>query len=462
MTKRSRDQDGSLSRNYLSHQVAKTSGQVERRCMHPRSRHNARDDFAALSRVFPVLKRHMLSNQKWKPPMPKYLMYHYDFVHPDAVYHLSKAILKVTYGLSFYLPCGCPNGACDPFSKGESGEDEIDSYAESDIVLDLQRYLSPCVPSRANYVHYAADLLHPANNLSQSQPNEIDAISKDISCENGDLIPHGPHIKALDVGTGANCIYPLLGVAEYGWSFIASDIDKEALNLAKHNLKLNNMSSLVDLRHQPDPFRMFGGLFMPNEFVHLTMCNPPFHSSMEQTNVNPRTATSGTKNELVFPLKHVSTFSIDANNERDAHLSKFSVRGQVNYTFSNVQEELGEVAFLEIMLVESRFYVHNALWFTSLVAKLSTLKRIKRYIQVEMRRYDASSATQIAFLDSRIRQQLGEEIDEEVTISVSNLHACEFRTFVLNQGRQTRWMIAWTYYNADQRCRILKKVYDES
>lgn len=460
MTKRARDQLGSS--NECLHLDSRHPGRLERKYMHARSRHNDRDDFVALSRAFPVLRKHMLPNTKWKPHMPKYLMYHYDFAHPDSVYHLSKAILKITYGLNFYLPCGCLNGSCDPLLQEECSE-ESDSHSEQGIELDVNRYLSPCVPSRANYLHHAADLLHPANNTEQSLAQDIDAVKHDMLGTRGGSIPRGENIKVLDVGTGANCIYPLLGVTEYGWRFIASDVDPAALTIAKHNLKANNLSSLVEIRHQSDPLRMFRGVLRPDEFVHLTMCNPPFHSSLDQTNLNPRTTTCGTVSELMFPHENVGTFSIDANNKGERKRGEFAVTGQVNYTFSSNPEEHGELAFLEIMLVESRFYVHNVLWFTSLVAKLSTLKRIKGYIQVEMRRYNASSAKQVAYLDARIDRLLGkatEEVDENLQIPVSSLHACEFRTFTLNQGRQTRWAIAWTYYNAAQRHRALKKAYN--
>jgi 23S rRNA (adenine1618-N6)-methyltransferase len=30
----------------------------------------------------------------------------------------------------------------------------------------------------------------------------------------------------LDIGVGANCIYPIIGNAEYGWSFVGTDMMK--------------------------------------------------------------------------------------------------------------------------------------------------------------------------------------------------------------------------------------------
>ena len=65
--------------------------------------------------------------------------------------------------------------------------------------------LCPPIPGRVDYVHYLADLM----NNSEITNN----------------------ISVLDIGTGANCIYPLLGNAEYNWSFVGTDIDK---NLSEH------------------------------------------------------------------------------------------------------------------------------------------------------------------------------------------------------------------------------------
>lgn len=52
--------------------------------------------------------------------------------------------------------------------------------------------LCPPIPGRLDYIHHLADL---------------------ISSEE--------KINILDIGTGATCIYPLLGVAEYNWNFVA-------------------------------------------------------------------------------------------------------------------------------------------------------------------------------------------------------------------------------------------------
>src|SRR3546814_12247454 len=49
---------------------------------------------------------------------------------------------------------------------------------------------------------------------------------------NRGVIPRGPGVWVLDIGVGANVIYPLLGKAEYGWLFVGSDIDAKAIAVA--------------------------------------------------------------------------------------------------------------------------------------------------------------------------------------------------------------------------------------
>ena len=60
------------------------------------------------------------------------------------------------------------------------------------------------------------------------------------------------NIKAWDVGVGANCIYPLIGQAEYGWSFIGSEIDQGAVESATKIVNQNHLHVQIELRHQLD------------------------------------------------------------------------------------------------------------------------------------------------------------------------------------------------------------------
>lgn len=102
-------------------------------------------------------------------------------------------------------------------------------------------YLCPPIPGRADYIH------HIANVLGES---------------NGGKIPTGSGIKVLDIGVGANCIYPIIGVKEYGWNFIGSEIDSIAVDSAKSLIDLNpELKGRIEIRLQNNPKHFLKVLF---------------------------------------------------------------------------------------------------------------------------------------------------------------------------------------------------------
>jgi 23S rRNA (adenine1618-N6)-methyltransferase len=119
-------------------------------------------------------------------------------------------------------------------------------------------YLCPPIPGRADYIHSVADLLATCNKKN---------------------IPTGPGVRVLDIGTGANLVYPLIGHAEYGWSFLGVDIDEAALaNAQAISARIRNWPH-IELRHQPVWDNIFTGLLRSGESFDLSICNPPFHNS---------------------------------------------------------------------------------------------------------------------------------------------------------------------------------------
>ncbi len=157
---------------------------------HPRNRHQGRYDFAALIAVEPRLKAFMIINPYGKPSI--------DFANPAAVRVFNAALLKQLYGIKDWQ---IPEG-----------------------------YLCPPVPGRADYIHGLADLL---------------------ATDAKGVIPRGVGFTVLDVGTG-ELYYPLLGQHDYGWRFIACDIDAQALANARQTLRANALDKVIDLRLQPD------------------------------------------------------------------------------------------------------------------------------------------------------------------------------------------------------------------
>lgn len=253
---------------------------------HPRNRHQGFYDFPKLIKALPALEQFVKKN--------KFHDLTIDFANPNAVKALNQALLKDFYGYIWDIPEG---------------------------------FLCPPIPSRADYIHHVADLL---------------------ALDNHGKVPKGSNIKILDIGTGANLIYPLIGYAEYKWDFIASDINAEALTNAKKLIDINHLESHIQLRLQTDKSHIFQGIVDPKEKIDLCLCNPPFHMSEEE-------AKAGT-------LRKWKNLKIKTK--------ALNFGGKSNELWC----EGGEVAFIKQIIKESPSY--NIKWFTTLVSKQESLPAI--------------------------------------------------------------------------------------
>lgn len=194
-------------------------------------------------------------------------------------------------------------------------------------------YLCPPVPGRADYMHHIADLLG--------------------SCNSG-TVPVGPKVKCLDVGVGANCIYPIIGNKEYGWSFVGSDSESAAI-LSAHKIVEDNfhLKETLELRLQPHAKDIFRGIIQKDEYFDLTICNPPFHASLQE-------AQSGSLRKL--------------SNLKNKRITKPTLN------FGGVNTELwcegGEEKFVQKMISESKQFSSSVFWFSTLISKSSNLKSV--------------------------------------------------------------------------------------
>jgi len=190
--------------------------------------------------------------------------------------------------------------------------------------------LCPPIPGRADYIHYMADLLGERENTT-----------------------------CLDVGVGANCIYPVLGISEYNWDFIASDINADSIDSAKEIIKSNpTLKGKVKFRLQKDKNNIFKTVIKPKDKIDVTICNPPFHSSKKE-------AMRGS-------MRKVRNLT-----------GKRSKKVKLN--FAGMANELicegGEKQFISNMIVESVKYAKKCLWFTTLVSKEENLKDIYKQLE---------------------------------------------------------------------------------
>lgn len=181
--------------------------------------------------------------------------------------------------------------------------------------------LCPPIPGRLDYIHHLADLLSGEEN-----------------------------IKILDIGTGATCIYPLLGVAEYNWNFVATDIDLDSLDTAQDNIDDNHLEDQIELRQQFDENLILKRILQDDDAFTATMCNPPFYKSAEEAQ--------------------------GANRRKTRNLGNNAVRN-----FSGNNNELwyvgGEKAFLHNYLYESSLFPKKSKWFTSLVSKKENVESLQ-------------------------------------------------------------------------------------
>ena len=213
-----------------------------------------------------------------------------DFSNPTAVKELNKALLY-TY-------------------------DKISTWIFPD------ENLCPPIPGRLDYIHHLADLISEEKN-----------------------------IKILDIGTGATCIYPLLGVAEYNWDFVAIDIDINSLDTAQDIIDDNSLDTKIKLRQQLDENQILKGILNDDDSFSAVICNPPFYKSAEEAR--------------------------GANRRKNKNLGNSSVRN-----FAGNNNELwyigGEKAFLHNYLFESSLYKDRSIWFTSLVSKKENVESMEK------------------------------------------------------------------------------------
>ncbi|PZX58104.1 23S rRNA (adenine(1618)-N(6))-methyltransferase RlmF [Algoriphagus chordae] len=298
--------------------------------LHPRNAHRERYDFPSLIKTQPELEQFVSEN--------KYGDLSIDFADPKAVKELNRALLKHFYQISDW---NIPDG-----------------------------YLCPPIPGRADYLHYLADLLADSN---------------------GGKLPEGEKIKILDIGTGSNCIYPMLGNTIYDWQVVGSEIDEIAIDSAQTNLYANpQFRGKVTLRLQENPKEILTGIIKSNDVFDMVICNPPFHESLA---------------------------AAEAGSMRKVKNLKGKVGKKLTLNFGGKNNELwcegGELAFIHKMIRESMTFKFNCLWFTSIVSKEEHLK--------------------------------------ELVIALKKARVADRKVIQMAQGNKKSRFIAWTFLNPEQQ-----------
>ena len=316
--------------------------------MHPRNPYAVRrPDFAALAALYPAFGAFVCSGADGRATLA--------WSDPQALVELARVLLKHDFGIEWTLPAQGAN-------------------------------LCPTVPSRLNYLCWIADLLDEASIGGSQTPTAP------------------PEIVGVDIGTGASCIYPLLGVAQFGWRFIGTEIDESSVTAARRNVGLNSWHDRIEVRHvrarlvatttatttegsaaaggdlevgggntagrgssEREPVDRVAasleapilvGVLRPTESAQFCMCNPPFYDLHETPQPN---------------------LAIQPHARCEATLSEQFTDG-------------GEVGFVLRLVADSVLLRERVLWYTSLVGR----KRSLRPILASLR-----EVREVAPLDSR-------------------------------------------------------------
>lgn len=251
-----------------------------------------------------------------------------NFFNPHAVKALNKALLISYYGIGYW-----------------------------DIP---KNYLCPPIPGRADYIHYIADLI----GIGQPETRKR---------------------RCLDIGVGANCIYPIIGCTEYGWTFVGTDIDPVSIENARKIVTCNPvLAHQIELRLQKESCHIFEGILLPDEFFDVTICNPPFHGSAEEAEASTLRKLSSLKGKRIAK-------------------AELNFGGRANELWC----EGGELRFLLNMIAESSKYRKNCQWFTSLVSKEKNL--------------------------------------EKLMVKLKSVNVAEYKIIEMHQGTKTSRILAWRF-----------------
>tara|TARA_R110001592_G_scaffold237306_12_gene496412 strand:- start:10498 stop:11457 length:960 start_codon:yes stop_codon:yes gene_type:complete len=301
----------------------------EKISFHPRNKHQGQYNFEALCASLPDLAKYITTNVHGGETI--------DFSNPEAVIALNKALLFNHYNLKYW---------------------EIP-----------ENYLCPPIPGRAEYIHRIADVLAGSN------------FGK---------IPEGPNVKCVDVGVGANAIYPIIAHCEYGWSFIGSDIDEGALASAKEIFAQNDLSENLKVKKQSRDRDLLYGIIEKIDKVDLVVCNPPFHASAKDAK--------------------------EGNERKNKNLG-IETKGNSALNFGGQSNELycpgGERQFVSKLIKESKNFAENVFWFSSLISKKDNVRDLQK--------------------------------------AIKKLGATDVRTLNMAQGNKNSRVIMWTFLNQEEQ-----------
>ncbi|KHN84764.1 Methyltransferase-like protein 16 -like protein [Toxocara canis] len=237
----------------------------------------------------------------------------------------------------------------------------------NDFGLDVELpsdCLVPRVPQRLNYVLFIDDLL------------TLNGIEQDI--------------LGIDIGTGASCIYALLGAKQCGWRFVATESDEFAAQVALKNVCNNGLGDVIKVikvredRVIKDIVRSHG-----NEHFTFCMCNPPFYEEEEAETKFVRLEGNAMENKCYDVTRRAAPRSATIGRRNE-----LSVSG-------------GEVGFVGRLIEDSLMLQNSVKFYTSMVGKKTSLNELTKKLK-----------------------------------DCANAH---YAVSTLSQGRTQRWVLTWSF-----------------
>eukprot|EP00056_Hartaetosiga_gracilis_P014099 m.239708 g.239708 ORF g.239708 m.239708 type:complete len:582 (+) comp13983_c0_seq1:125-1870(+) len=299
-----------------------------------------------------------------------------------------------------------------------------------DVTLPDDR-LVPTIPQKLNYVLWIDDLLS-----TLAQPFE--------------------DVKGVDIGCGASCIYPFLGVRSFpSWTFIATEADTKSFECARKNVEENGLVNTIDVRFNPNTSNIICGVVddadgvdVIEEKEHKNDCVKTFEEKEKKetacdsngnkhdstivnqsaTTTTKAAATTTTTKATTTAIKETTTallterqmgdvaafvmcnppffdLGVDAAPNRSDR--RPSPKAPMTAAVHERQTKGGEVAFVSKMIQDSCRLERRIVWFTAMIGCKSHLPAILE----RLGRTDATFVLTTRFI----------------------------------QGKTHRWGVAWTF-----------------
>jgi len=265
--------------------------------MHLENPYSDRYDLKRLAIHHPQLQEHIVLNPSGEETI--------DFSNSAAVYELNKAMLLADFKVDKYeLPMG---------------------------------YLIPPVPGRLEYLIHIREFL--------SEQFNIDKNTK---------------LRGLDIGSGANGIYCILGLQHFNWTMVGAECDANSVEIAKANMQhTKSLKNKIEIRHQENKSFLFKNIIKTDEQFDFTVCNPPFHTSKEE-------AFRGSQRKIN-----------NLGREFDKKEVALNFEGQANELWCNG----GEALFIKRLIKESIAFKNQVKVFSTLVSKTDSLASIDKQLK---------------------------------------------------------------------------------